>query len=216
MGRGRSGRTAGGGGAGGGSGSVTIYNSGSMISARERQRNEVDQALGVMRSVQDTFGVNINDAQVVDLSKKDAGVMAYYDSNENLAINKRYFDAQKMDAVYDDCVTRGFHPSRGSKTGIEATVAHELGHRLTDVVGVNMGFGKWGIDQASDRILSEASRRMRGKSTSAIQSAISGYAKQNNAECIAEAFSDVWCNGRNAKRESRAVVGVLRKYLRRK
>lgn len=208
MGRGRSGRTAGGG------GSVTIYESRSMISARERQRDEVDQALGVMRSIHNTYGVNINDAQVVNLSGRDSGVMAYYDSNENLAINERYFDVSKMDSVYDDCVRSGFHPSRGNKTGIEATVAHELGHRLNDVAGVNMGFGKWGIDQAANRILSEASRRMRGKGIGAIQSAISGYAKQNNAECVAEAFSDVWCNGRNAKRESRAVVGVLRKYLR--
>ena len=41
---------------------------------------------------------------------------------------------------------------------------------------------------------------------------ISGYAKTNYAECVAEAFADVYCNGKNAKKESRAVVSELNKY----
>ena len=43
---------------------------------------------------------------------------------------------------------------------------------------------------------------------------ISGYAGENAAEAIAEAFSDVYCNGRNALKESHAIVYELKKYLK--
>jgi len=46
------------------------------------------------------------------------------------------------------------------------------------------------------------------------QKAVSGYAEENNAECVAEAFADVFCNGKKAKAESRAIVSVLEKYLK--
>ena len=42
---------------------------------------------------------------------------------------------------------------------------------------------------------------------------ISRYATDSNAECVAEAFADVYCNGSKAKAESRTVVSVLKKYI---
>ena len=43
---------------------------------------------------------------------------------------------------------------------------------------------------------------------------ISGYAGHSNAECIAEAVSDVYCNGRKASAESRAIVKELNTILK--
>jgi hypothetical protein len=45
-------------------------------------------------------------------------------------------------------------------------------------------------------------------------SKISGYAKENARECIAEAFADVYCNGGRAKKESQSIVDVMNKYLK--
>lgn len=42
---------------------------------------------------------------------------------------------------------------------------------------------------------------------------ISGYATYNNKEAIAEAVADVYCNGAKAHKESKAIVGIIKKYL---
>ena len=45
-------------------------------------------------------------------------------------------------------------------------------------------------------------------------SKISGYARSSNAEAIAEAISDCYCNGSKAKAESKAIKSVIDKYLK--
>lgn len=45
-------------------------------------------------------------------------------------------------------------------------------------------------------------------------SKISGYATHSNAEAVAEAIADVYCNGKKAKSESKAIVNVMNKYLK--
>ena len=142
--------------------------------------------------------------------------MAYYDSDGNLAFNKDYFDVNKMNSAYDHCVETGFHPSRGNKTGIEATMSHELGHRLTDEIAKNQGLKGWQIDKVSNDIVRQASRNAGyGNATRKFISQISGYAKKGgNAEAVAEAFADVYCNGSKAKGESKAIVDILNSYLK--
>ena len=186
----------------------------SLVSAREGKRAEVDQALGVARDVQDRYGMDadVNDWQIARFGKP-TGVMAYYDSNGNLAINESFFDGAKMNAAYDACVKDGYHPSRGDKTGIEAVTAHELGHRLTDYIGVKTGMGDWQVDKVSSDIVRKAATRLGYKRAGDMASKISGYAKQNPAEAVAEAFADVYCNGSKARRESQAIVTELNRYF---
>lgn len=43
---------------------------------------------------------------------------------------------------------------------------------------------------------------------------VDSYATDSNAECIAEATTDVYCNGKKAKAESKAVVQVLRNLIK--
>ena len=161
----------------------------------------------------DRYGIQIQDAQIATLKGRGASVMGYYDADGNLAINKNYFDSAKMNAAYDRCADSGFHPSRGNKSGIEAVVAHEMGHRLTDAAGVNSGAGSWQLDSTANSIVKQAAKDAGYRSTKTFVSKISGYAKQNHAEAVAEAFADVYCNGNKAKKESRAIVNVLNKHF---
>lgn len=210
------GRGASSGGVAGGGGVSVNAQTTSLVSAREGKRAEVDQTLAVLRQVQQQYGLtaDLNDVQLATLDKKNQGVLAYYDINGNLAMNESYFDTQKMNGVYDSSVQSGFHPSRGDKTGIEAVAAHEMGHRLSDVAAQKLGYGDWQLDKVSNEIVRRASKATGASNVSSFRSAISGYATHNNAETVAEAFADVYCNGKNARRESQAVVSELNKILR--
>ena len=210
MGRGRS-KT--GGGASGGLDGSNIMGTTSLVSQREGKEKEVDDVLSVARDIQNRYNVNVSDLEVATIrGRQGNSVMAYYDAKGNLAINKNYFNSTKMDDAYDACVKSGWHPGRGNKTGLEATTAHEMGHRLTHVAGERSGRSGWNLDATGASIIQEAGRRM-GQSVSDVRNAISGYGKSNNAEAVAEAFSDWYCNGSKASRASRTVVTVLNEML---
>ena len=201
------------GGATGGLNGGNIVGTDSLVSMRELKPQEVDQVLGVARDIRDQYGVTTTDLEVATI--KGGATMAYYDFEGNLAINESYFDAATMSQAYDACVASGFHPGRGNKTGLEAVTAHELGHRLTDVAGEKLGDGKWALDKTSNSIIAEAKSRLGANSVDGVRSKISGYAKSSNAEAVAEAFADVYCNGSKASKESQTVVNILSEYLRR-
>ena len=139
--------------------------------------------------------------------------MAFYDNNGNLAVNETYFDSKKMNDAYDACVDSGFHPSRGNKSGMEAVVAHEMGHRLNHIAAG----GSWdNLRPTAYNIVKEAARKSGfGTATQKFVAQISGYAKGDYAESIAEAFSDVWCNGNRANSASQAIVTELNTYFNR-
>ena len=199
----------------GGVNPLNIVSTTSLVSEREGFRTEVDQTLTVARDVYQEYGIS-TDLEVATLKGKDAyGTMAYYDSNGNLAVNKNYFDAKTMNSAYDKCVESGFHPSRGNKSGMEAVVSHELGHRLTDEVAKRQGLKGYQLDKVADDIVKEASKKAGyGNAVVKFSGKISGYAKQSNAEAVAEAFADVYCNGKKARKESHAIVDVLNSYLK--
>ena len=186
----------------------------SMVSDRERRPAEVDQALTVARDILNQYGLEVEDLQIATLGAKDQSVMAYYSAGGNLAYNENYFDAQKMNGVYDATVSSGFHPSRGNKTGIEAVVSHEMGHALTDEIGKKIGLGSWQLDEVSDRVLKQASKNAGYKSAYKLASKVSGYATDSKAEALAEAFADVYCNGNKASKESQAIVDVMNSYFK--
>lgn len=192
-----------------------VVSTDSLISAREGKRSEVDQTLTVLRDVHDQYGVQIEDVQIATLKGAAArSVMAYYDAGGNLAVNENYFNGTAITAAYDKSVASGFHPGRGSKTGMEAVVAHEMGHRLADVAAQKGGGSIFrSSDRTSSSIITTAAKQMKTTS-SKLMASISGYAKQSYDEAIAEAFADVYCNGRKASRASRTVVSVLNGRLK--
>ena len=171
-------------------------------------RKEVTKTL---KDFQDEYGLSYENTRIAKLKPK-SNALAYYDG-DGIAINVKYLNSKKMNDAYQRCVESGFHPKSGSKTGMEAVVAHELGHALTDMTGAKMGV-KGGIDASSKAIVNEARKATKHRGVVQMASKISGYAKQSNAEAIAEAVADVHCNGKKARSESRAIVNVMNKYLK--
>lgn len=186
-----------------------ILSTTSLISEREHYQQEVDDTLTVLRDIYNEYGVTI-DTEVAEL-KPGTGTMGYYDG-KNIAISREYFNSDEMNRAYAEGVKSGWHPSNGNKSGMEAVVAHEYGHALTDKVGQAMGVS--GIDNIASRIVKEARKETKSKGVVQMASKISRYATTSNAEAIAEAFSDFYCNGSKAKKESLAIINVMNKYLK--
>lgn len=208
------GTTSGGGGGSTTGGNISVANTKSLVSERENQQALVDETLAVFSDVYDEYGTQVTDIQIAELGK-GSNTMAYYDSDDNIAVNEKYFNTSVMNEAYARSVETGFHPSNGNKTALQAVVAHELGHKLTEQVGAKLGQGGFGnLDKTANSIVHQAKKSSGHKTVASFRNAISGYAGKNNAECVAEAFSDVFCNGSKAKAESRAVVGVINKYLK--
>nr|DAZ78310.1 MAG TPA: Lethal factor [Caudoviricetes sp.] len=171
----------------------------------EATRSEV---VSTLKDFQSEFGINYNNTRIADM-KQSSRSLAYYD-HEGIAVNNKYANSVKMNRAYDQCVQSGYHPSRGRKTGMQAVMAHEIWHQLNDMIGSKMGVN---LHEAANRIVKEATKLTKHKSGARLASKISGYAKSSPAEAIAEAVADVYCNGKKARSESRAISNIVRKYL---
>ena len=202
------------GGGGGGINPSDILSTKDMLSAKTPDNAQmVNDFLTVAKNLSEEYGKDssIDSFQFAVLKPKAATAIAYYDGS-HIALNTRYADYNKMNKAYDDCVQSGFHPSRGKKSGAEAVAAHEYGHALTDAVGRKMGISN--IDKSATAIVNEARKQTNHRGVVKMASKISEYATHSNAEAVAEAFSDVYCNGKKAKKESQAIVNVMNKYLK--
>lgn len=186
----------------------------SLVSEREGRQAIVDETLQVFSDFYDEYGTVVTDIEIAIMDEGGAGTLAYYDMGGNIAFNNSFFDSKTMDTAYARCVADGFHPSNGSKTGLQAVAAHEIGHKLTADVALKMGMSSTDIDGAATKIVKEARKSTKHKGVVQMASKISTYATHSNAEAIAEAISDVYCNGKKAKSESKAIVGVVNKYLK--
>ena len=210
------GARSGGGGRGGDAGlsAGDIVSTKSFMSERGRLNNSADAALDVFKDFQEEYGYVVEDIEIATLKGKGATVLAYYDG-ANVAFNESYLTGGQMDSAYARCVEAGFHPSNGNKTALQAVAAHELGHGLTDAVAAKMGMtGPGKIDRAATAIVSEARKQTKHRGVVQMASKISGYATYSNAEAVAEAFADVYCNGKKARKESQAIVSVANGYLK--
>lgn len=198
---------------GGGNENINVSNVRDLISQREEgKRNEVDATLEALRNTNDRYGYQVADITTATFDSRNANVMAFYDeAGDSVTFNKNYFYSDRMDAAYDRSIASGFHPPRGSKSGIEATAAHELGHALTMQAAKRENTD---FDAIAKRVVINAAKSL-GIKSRAMAAQISGYAGKNDAECIAESYADVYCNGSNARPASIAVVNELNKYARR-
>ena len=191
-----------------------------MFYSEERTRQGAfDDALAVDTAVNKMYGDGVAPKSLLVAELKDSGVLGYYKRGDNsVALSDKYLDKDVMNATYDASVKDGFHPGRGKKSGTEAVVAHEYGHALNDRAAQKMGMG---MDEAATKIVKEARSSLKTKNGTVkhrgvvqMANAISRYATTSNVEAIAEAFSDVFCNGKRAKKESHAIVNTLNSYLK--
>lgn len=197
-------------GGGGGVSSADILSTNSFVSERHNYDISND-VLDVFKNVNEEYGYVIGDILVAKIKGKSNNTMAYYDGT-NIGFNEAYASTKVLNKAYANCVKSGFHPSNGNKSPAEAVASHELGHALTDAVGKKMG--GLDIDRASDRIVKEAKKQTGHRGVVQMAKKISTYATHSNAEAIAEAFSDVYCNGKKAHKESQAIVNVINSYLK--
>lgn len=204
---------------GGASGqNINILDTNDIWTYRHNPNNEpfVDAMNEGARKIQKDFTDlmdTVQEIHVARLGGADAAlILGYYSRGERLvALNGNYTDIDKMNSVYDAATRSGFHPSRGNLSGTEAVALHELGHALTDHIAQKMGVND--LDVAARRIFEGAFRETKGKGRYQDWAGqISGYAKENYAETVAEAVSDYYCNGSKAHPNSIAIMNQLRKY----
>ena len=206
-------------GMGGGGQFVNIGETTDVWSYRHDSGNEpfVDAINEGARKIQEDFKdlmTTVEHVDAAELEGKDKyEVLGFYSSDlKTVALNRNFTDVDKMNQVYDSSVASGFHPSRGNLTGTEAVALHEMGHALTDHIAKKMGLP--GLHEASRKIFNDAYRATKGKGKfKEWAGKISGYARENYAETVAEAVADYYCNGQNAHAYSRAIMDQLRKYM---
>ncbi len=132
-----------------------------------------------------------------------AGVLGAY-GGDTLYMNEKYVKNKNLTAAMKN--TNGFHPSIGDKTGAEAVAAHEIGHRLGEIASKKAGI--------SEREIVARAAKKTGIKTENMAGHISKYARSNYGETIAEASSDVFCNGSKASRASRAIMAEVKSILK--
>jgi len=178
----------------------------SMMSNRNPEnQKEIDEVLSVMRNIYDEYQIAAGDLVIATMKKSKDSVAGYHKpSDGTIGINKTYLDSESCTKAYDASIKKGYHPSRGNRTGLEAIAAHEIGHRIARVIAENQN-----IRQLS--ILQQAIKQTNYHSIEDMAKSISGYARKNHHETIAEAFTDVYCNGNNASAASIAIVNTLKK-----
>lgn len=211
------GNGAGGPSLGGGSGKpIDIQSRMDVWSYRHNQNNEpfVDAINDSIRTIENDFPGVMNSVYEVNAAKfggeDNTHTLGAYGGGE-LMVNQNYTDIGKMNAVYDKAVAAGYHPSRGNKSGTEAVTLHEAGHALTD--SLITATGSKDIDGAAKKIVDGAYKSSKGKGgTTKWAGGISKYAQESNAECIAEAVADWYCNGNKASSQSKAIMNEIKKY----
>lgn len=154
---------------------------------------------------------------LVKISTDKSGVMcASY--NGTINFNPSYY-TDRTKAVNASQSTGGFHP-KGSN--VVSTGSHEMGHILEkalidkDTGGGITGRRAWGDCTYAKAVVSEAcktAKKMTGKKYGELKGDISGYAKQDASECLAEAVADYITNGENASLLSKEIWKILKKEL---
>ena len=133
------------------------------------------------------------------------GVLGVY-GNDTLVMNQAYVKNKNLTTAMKAAEKTGFHPSIGKKSGAEAVAAHEISHRLGEVASKKAGISQRDIVARAAKKIGIATENMAGH--------ISGYARSNYAETIAEAGADVYCNGKKASKASRAIMSEIKTILK--
>lgn len=196
--------------------SINIVSQTDVWSYRHNPDNQpyVDQINTAVRDMANDFPTLMNDVQRVDTAElggaDKVNTLGFY-GDGTVALNSNYTNVDKMNRVYDNAVSSGYHPGRGNKTAVEAVTYHEMGHALSDHIAKKMGVKD--LDAASKKLVNDAYKASGGKGgTKKWAGDISGYATHNFAECVAEAVCDVYCNGSKANKNSKAIFDQMKKF----
>lgn len=139
---------------------------------------------------------------VADVGRDALGASDGY----TIYMSNRYVKNANMTEAMKEMAKSGFHPKIGKKTGAEAVTAHEMGHYLAEQASKRAGI--------SQRDIVERASKKAGIKVNHMASTISEYARYNYHETIAEACTDVYCNGRRASKASKAIMAEIKSILK--
>ena len=151
------------------------------------------------------YGSAVKDIKLSVGTFDKPGVLGAY-GNDRLIMNEKYVKNANLTKAMQRGGADGFHPSIGNKTGAEAVAAHEIGHRLGQVAAKKAGISEREIVARAGKTVNIKTANMAGH--------ISGYARSNYAETIAEASADVFCNGKKASKASKAIMAEIKQILK--
>lgn len=151
------------------------------------------------------YGSAVKDIKLSVGTFDKPGVLGAY-GNDRLIMNQKYVKNANLTEAMKASSEDGFHPSIGNKTGAEAVAAHEIGHRLGEVAAKKAGISEREIVARAGKTVNIKTENMAGH--------ISRYARSNYGETIAEASSDVFCNGSKASKASKAIMAEVKKILK--
>ena len=210
MGRGSSGAGGNLGRGDGGINPANIHNERDLLSDSKINKADANDVLNTARDIHDEYGVDVGQFKLAEVVGEDSNTLAYSDGTD-IGFNSKYFDGVNMEGAYKACVDSGFHPSNGDKTAVQAVASHEYGHVLTEQAAKKLGVAD--MHDAAEVIVNRATASTKHKGSKSLAKKISGYAGHSNAECVAEAIADVYCNGKKASAESKAIVKELKSIL---
>ena len=166
-----------------------------------------DEIMRTRDSLESVYGESVKDITLMTASFAGEGVLGCYSPSENTVyMNKKYIGNSELTNSMLAMAKIGFHPSIGQYTGAEAVAAHELGHGMADYILSKKGVSAESIVASAGKKIGIAKENMAGH--------ISGYARENYSETVAEACADVYCNGSKANKASKAIMKEVKSYLK--
>jgi len=162
-----------------------------------------NEIMNTRDAMENEYGSAVKDVRLHVGTFSDNSVLGAY-GGDTLYMNEKYIKNQYLTEAMKN--TDGFHPGIGNKTGAEAVAAHEIGHRLGEIAARKAGISERDIVARAGKTVGIKTNNMAGH--------ISKYARSNYSETIAEACSDVHCNGSKASKASTAISNELKKILR--
>ena len=164
-----------------------------------------NEIMSTRDTMETEYGDAVKNITLMAATFDDPSVLGAYGGN-TLYMNEKHIKNNYLTKAMLQAAKDGFHPSIGKKTGAEAVAAHEIGHRLGEVAA-----NKAGISQ--EDIVARAAKKI-GIKTENMAGYISKYARSNYHETIAEAYADVFCNGKNATKVSKAIVKEVKSIIK--
>ena len=151
------------------------------------------------------YGDAVKNITLMAATFSNRNALGAYGGN-TLYMNEKYIKNKALTSAMKNAEKSGYHPKLNGKTGAEAVAAHELGHRLGEVASQKA--------QISEKDIVARAAKKTGIKTENIAGHISGYARSNYGETIAEAYADVYCNGNKASRASKAIVKEVKSIIK--
>lgn len=156
------------------------------------------------------------------LGTDKSGVMCTTFSGQ-ICFNPSYYDDydKAFNAMFQSASQSGFHPKGNN---LFSTGSHEAGHILElalnkKAMGGSANPFAWSKCTYAQEVISEASKSAKktaegkGKKIAELIGDVSGYAKANRSEALAECVADYVINGENASLLSREVWKILKREL---